>query len=238
MTTEKKIQKMFEIKDISFRFAKDKSYFFKNLSIAFDSGKMHFIRGKNGAGKSTLFRLLQGNSTQQEQVSGDLEISGVKYQLEKRDRIDEVRLVHQKFDNMLADQFSFDDNMRFAAIAQYPKFRSLPDYKPVPDFLKQFGIDHTKPVKLLSGGQRQILAILMVLQKPTKILLLDEPTAALDDQNTNMVMEFLSELVRTTDLIILMICHDKELVQRYARDGYLELVVDQETGLRSIETRT
>ena len=76
---------------------------------------------------------------------------------------------------------------------------------------------------------------MMALVKPTRVLLLDEPTAALDEQNTNMVMEFLAELVRSTGLIVLMICHDKELVDRYARDGYFEILVAQETGLRSIE---
>jgi len=235
MTIHKILKKTLELKDLCFRFAKDKPFFFKDLSIVFDSKTINFVRGKNGAGKSTLFRLLQGNITQQEQVAGSIQISDTSYQLETHDHIDGVRLVHQKFDSMLADQFSFDDNMRFAGIARYPKLASLPDCAPLPDFLQRFGIDHTKPVKLLSGGQRQILAILMVLQKPTKVLLLDEPTAALDEQNTNMVMEFLAELVRTTDVIIIMICHDKELVLRYARDGYCELRVDQDTGLRSIE---
>ena len=82
-----------------------------------------------------------------------------------------------------------------------------------PDFLKEFNIPLNVPVENLSGGQRQILSILMCLQKPTSILLLDEPTAALDTKNAQLVMSLLKTLQQEKNMLILMICHDPELLE-------------------------
>ena len=75
----------------------------------------------------------------------------------------------------------------------------------------------------------------MSLQKPTRVLLLDEPTAALDDKNAKMVMGFLETLLQSTDLTILIICHDKELVEKYAHDYYFEIKVHEKNNHRTIE---
>src|SRR5581483_218231 len=85
-------------------------------------------------------------------------------------------------------------------------------------------IDMTTPAHLLSGGQRQILAIMMALQKPTRVLLLDEPTAALDNDNAQQVMAFLENITAELNLITLIICHDKELVVTYGHHSCYELV--------------
>jgi ABC-type lipoprotein export system ATPase subunit len=91
---------------------------------------------------------------------------------------------------------------------------------------------------MLSGGQRQILAILMALQKSASILLLDEPTAALDDKNSSMVMSFLNELLATDkNLTVLIICHDKELVDTYAHSQYHQIEVHDDN-TRTIELKT
>ena len=93
--------------------------------------------------------------------------------------------------------------------------------------------DYDKPVSLLSGGQRQILAIMMAIQKECGLLLLDEPTSALDSQNSETVMQFIKDLVAQTGITVLIICHDSDLVQRYASDGFYEIVVG-EKGMRKI----
>ena len=129
-------------------------------------------------------------------------------------------MVAQKFDQMLADQFTFIQ--RICSWQQlYPLLKRFSSDYNIPELIARFSINLYVPVGMLSGTNARILAILMALQKPTSVLLLDEPTAALDDKNGSMVMAFLNELLRSNkDLTVLIICHDIELVEEYARTQY------------------
>lgn len=230
-----------KIEHLNFKFNKNSAYFFTDLNLILETGKCYFLRGENGAGKSTLLRLLQGNIDPHEQVHGNIEIASHKAsfnQLSPQTHMllnTTISLVPQKFDDMLANQLSFTQNLQLANMSQYPDLTKLPAHKNIPDFIKRFNIDMNKPVHLLSGGQRQILAILMALQKNSSILLLDEPTAALDEQNAAMIMNFLTMLVTSQKLTVLIICHDKDLVTRYAQHGYFNLTLNKETDVRSLD---
>jgi ABC-type lipoprotein export system ATPase subunit len=233
-------QKVLKIKNVSFKFNAQSPFFFKNLSVDFAMGTMHIIRGQNGVGKSTLLKILQGKLNVGEQLSGTFCFGADSFQVDSDKKIDQtcfkhVALVQQKFDLMLADQFSFTHNLQCANMPEFPTLGRLPEHKSLPELIQRFGIDINKPVKFLSGGQRQILAILMALQKVPSVLLLDEPTATLDEQNADMVMQFLTGLIASTGLTVLIICHDKELVARYAPNGYFEMSHDDVTGLRFLK---
>ncbi len=225
---------------LSFKFASQSHYFLHDVSMELEVGKLYFLRGENGAGKSTLIRLLQGCVDPGEQASGTIEIKGKQVKFDDLATgatsmvFHQVSMVPQKFDEMLANKLSFEQNLSLASMGSYPSLKGLPLHKIIPGFVERFKIDTSKPVYLLSGGQRQVLSILMALQKNASILLLDEPTAALDEQNAAMVMNFLAELVAATGLTVLIICHDKELVTRYAQHGYFELTVNRETGQRGL----
>jgi ATPase subunit of ABC transporter with duplicated ATPase domains len=72
----------------------------------------------------------------------------------------------------------------------------------------------------------------MVLQQHVDVLLLDEPTATLDEQNAEWVFEFLKALT-FKNVTLLVVCHDRELIQRYANGHHLQLEVHP-SGLRTI----
>lgn len=232
---------MLELKQVSFSFPKQTKAFFHELSVQFPSAALHFVRGQNGAGKSTLFNILRGALHAQEKVAGTIVLDGVAIKLDGGNQENlhklqsHIKLVQQNFDLMLADQLTFEENLCVARLGIYPGLEGLPERKPLPAFVERFGIPHHKPVHLLSGGQRQMLAILMALQKPTKVLLLDEPTAALDEHNAKMIMEFLRSLVEESGLTILIISHDLELVQQYAKQRYYQISVDPVTAVRSMQ---
>lgn len=235
------MKNILELRHISFRFPHQTNPFFHDLTAEFAAGALHFVRGQNGAGKSTLFNILRGAFHAQEKVAGKIILDGTLLDLDTQQAASafslqqHVKLVQQNFDLMLADQLTFEENLRVARLERYPELKGLPTLQPLPSFVERFGIPYHKPVHLLSGGQRQMLAILMALQKPTKILLLDEPTAALDAQNARMIMEFLQSLVTESGLTVLIISHDIELVQNYAKRHYYQINIDAGTGMRSIE---
>lgn len=222
-----------ELQNISFKFKSNAPDFFKNLHATFPAHAIHYIKGKNGAGKSTLFRLIQGITHPYELLEGTTIINGTPVSLfTGMPPITQIKMVPQNFDRMIANQFSFIQNLQFANMPAYPSVQPLPAYKPLPPFLDRFGINLHQPVSLLSGGQRQILAILMALQQPTDILLLDEPTAALDEKNSQLTMAFLHDLIHSSPITIIIISHDRELIDTYATAGYYELSVDPTTQSR------
>lgn len=218
------------IKNLTFSFPEIAAPLFNRCSLRFTDNRLHFIRGKNGSGKSTLFRIIRGMIYNGEHIEGTVTIGKTTYLLNDEDHRRElshtVRLVAQKFDRMIADQFSFTQNLQLATMPHYPHIETFSDDYRIPDLIKRFGINFDVPAGNLSGGQRQILAILMALQKPTSILLLDEPTAALDSKNGGMVMSFIQELLSVNkDLTILIICHDRDLVEQYADKEYYQIKV-------------
>ncbi len=228
-----------KIEQLTFKFHNQSNYFFHNISLRFEANQLHFIQGKNGSGKSTFFRILQGKIYDNERLEGTLYVNNQKYaisnsQFNNKKLTQYIKMVQQKFDTMIADQFTFEQNLQLAQLATYPGLKTLPTNNPFEHILKQFAIDKKKPAHLLSGGQRQILTILMVLQKPTHILLLDEPTAALDEKNAQIVLQFLTFLSQSMGLTILIISHDKELIKTYAQSKYIE-IQEHEHGIRTIQ---
>lgn len=188
-----------KIKDLNFKHHKQAPDFFKNLSIELEEGRIHALHGKNGVGKSVLLHLLN-------------------------EQFNETVMMSQQFDQLLVGPFNFVENMQFANLERFPSpFSRLQAPQMHTSLLEKFHIDLTIPIHKLSGGQRQILALLMKLQKKTKILLLDEPTATLDEQNATMVFEFLKSLEGMTMLIV---CHDQELMNRYTTGKKLRLDID------------
>lgn len=227
------------IKNLSFKFDKHAlQFFFHNVTINFTPNTIHFVQGDNGVGKSTFFNILQGTISKDAFLEASLQLDSHEFKarnnLLPEKFIHQVHTVQQNFDNMIAPQFTFMENLQLANLPKYPKLQALP-YATLFDVIASLGIDPHKPASLLSGGQRQLLAILMALQKTTKLLLLDEPTATLDKKNADLVMKCLFKLAHDLKVTMLIICHDTELVNRYAPEHSFIMRAMQD-GTRVIDT--
>jgi ABC-type glutathione transport system ATPase component len=207
------------IKNLSFKFdIKDKNYFFKDILLACIPHTINTVVGDNGVGKSTLFSILRGNTSVDTYLEGSMDIGAYSYQASENrfppHVTKHIHLVGQNYDAMLAPHFNFMENLQGASFGTYPALSFLP--QPVLfDVIKQMQINVRIPVYKLSGGQRQLLAICMALQKPTEILLLDEPTATLDVNNAHLIMRCIQLLAKELKITVLVICHDPELVKQY-----------------------
>ena len=222
-----------KVKNFSLKFGKQP--LFQDITFELKKGALHTLSGKNGCGKSSLLAALRGDL--QAELKGTVEIAGVPYHISDAKGLrEQIALISQRYDEMMADQFSFLQNLAFAELICRPSFfKGFKGAPFIPEFIQRFGIDFHKPVHLLSGGQRQVLALLMALQKQPSILFLDEPTGALDLTNAKMVFQFLRALVDEFQLTALVICHDEELAASYRSGKAIQIHV-KETGLRYLSS--
>jgi len=224
------------INNLYFKFHKnDDHYFFNNIQMQLSPGTLYVVQGENGVGKSTLFSILHGGADPESFLRASVQVDDVST-LDIVDQFPEsftrqVHLVEQKYDTMLAQECSFLENLKLASMPRYPGLAPLANPQLFP-IIEKLGINLSQQVSRLSGGQRQLLAILMALQKPTRLLLLDEPTATLDRINSRMIMDFLLQLAEELNLIVMIICHDKELIDEYPKSVTMQLV-RQRTGERT-----
>lgn len=186
----------------------------KNFSFTCEKAGIYLVYGANGTGKSTLFKSILGDAVPAK-ITGSLSHEGKMFditsQFYKKYAHAHVAIVPQKYDELLAPHYTIRENLSLAQLPSFPSLFTPPPATLISPLLREIKIPLDTPVELLSGGQRQIAAIMMALQKSKKILLLDEPTATLDPVNTALVMEFLVRLQQETGILILMICHDPEL---------------------------
>jgi putative ABC transport system ATP-binding protein len=181
-------------------------------SFSFEPEKIHYIAGENGRGKTSLLQIIRGNTKAFSFLSGELHYNHKTYHLAQSDR-PSTGYVIQQYRQILIPTFTVEQNIATAQIHYYPRLSSCAQTNDLTEQLNHFSIKSTDVVEQLSGGQQQILAILLILSHHVDILLLDEPTAALDIENRNLVINFLSELVQSKKCYVIMVTHDQELLQ-------------------------
>lgn len=194
---------------------------FKNLNLEANPGDFITIIGSNGAGKSTLFNIINGKITPDE---GTIELNGKDItKLESFARSKWISQVYQDPTLGTAPSMLVLENLSMAMNKGKSFNLSFGlDIKNIDLFereLKNLGLGlenqlYTK-VGLLSGGQRQCLSLIMsTLQKP-EILLLDEHTAALDPQTSQVILDKTNEVINRYEIITLMITHNMQDAIKY-----------------------
>lgn len=192
----------------------------RDVSLEFAAGCSYAVVGASGSGKSTLLNLLMGGYDGYE---GSIAIDGHELRdVEAGSLYDLVSLIDQSV-------FLFDDTIR----ANVTMFRDFPD-EAVDDAVRRAGLAELVAEKgadfrcgengaLLSGGERQRVSIARALLRRTPVLLVDEATAALDNQTARAVGE---EILGLSGLTRVVVTHRLEasLLARYdevvaMRDG-------------------
>ena len=185
----------------------------KNINLTIKESDFVTVIGGNGAGKSTLMNTLAGE-TRQSQGEILVENEDVSHlTTEKR-----ARYVSRVFQDPLTGCFAnmtVAENLALAyGINQQLSFKlALTKQKQclLKDKLVALGVGLEKRLQdkmgLLSGGQRQAVSLMMATVRPSKILLLDEHTAALDPKMADTVMQITERLIKEYALTTLMVTH-------------------------------
>lgn len=184
------------------------------LGLNLDRGEFITVVGSNGAGKSTLFNAICGNFLLDK---GYIELDGMDITfMREHKRAAFIGRVFQDPMKGTAPNLTIEENLALS----YSRTRIGPFGKAVRkndrDFfansLAEFGMgleDRMKTkVGLLSGGQRQVVTLLMCTLVTPKLLLLDEHTAALDPATAQKVMDITHKIVKRNNLTTLMITHN------------------------------
>ena len=204
-------QSILTLDSISFGYTSEKTIL-QDLSLTISSGERIALIGHNGAGKSSLFLLLAGL---QESWQGTLSLHGEAVHPSDRVHLRKhIALVlqnsnYQLFTPSVEEEISFGlKNLGLEGEALHQRLEATLDaYELQP-------LRHTPPHQL-SEGQKKWVALASILAMEPEVLLLDEPTAALDQRYTRRIMELLSELHKVGKTIILS-THDMELASQFA----------------------
>ena len=192
----------------------------KNNNLELYPGEIVILTGQSGSGKTTLLTLIGGLRRLQKgggniQVLGH-ELAGMSDEdlIRLRRQIGFIFQAHNLFGSLSAVQ-----NVRLPlelGVGAESLLRTNADVQErAVDLLKRLGLGakiHHKPQKL-SGGQRQRVAIARALANQPRLILADEPTAALDAESAEIVLSLLKEMVRSGDRTAIVVTHDTKILE-------------------------
>ncbi|HIY34207.1 MAG TPA: ATP-binding cassette domain-containing protein [Candidatus Eubacterium faecigallinarum] len=208
---------MLELKDISKTFAKgtvNEHAALKNINLSLKKGEFVTIVGSNGAGKSTLFNMICGTYMQD---TGTITLDGsdISFMPEHK-RAKMVGRVFQDPMKGTAPNMTIEENLALAYSRAGSGFFSQAVGRKKREMFQEavskfdMGLEDRMKTKigLLSGGQRQVVTLLMCTIVTPKLLLLDEHTAALDPVTADKVMGITNSIVKENQITTMMITHN------------------------------
>lgn len=197
----------------------------RGVDLEIAKGEVHALVGANGAGKTTLCNIICGIT---DADSGAMQLSGGKHVPASVNDAEAagIRIVMQELN--LIDNLSVAENLYFGSL---PTHRGLIDFKQLFDdasvVLGDMGMDNIDPrapVRELGIGQQQLIEISRELIHPCKLLILDEPTAALTDPQIELLFEKIESL-KANGTAVIYVSHRMDEIRRIAdrvsvfRDG-------------------
>ena len=169
----------------------------QDVSFDLREGEIHALCGENGAGKSTLIKLLSGIHPHGS-YEGKFEVNGVEACFETIKDAEKAGLAVIYQELALVEEMTVAENIflgreprRWGAFIDWPRM-----YREAQALLDRFkvGLDPAAPVRSLGVGQKQLVEIIKALAKDSKILILDEPTAALAEHEVLILLDILRDL--------------------------------------------
>lgn len=207
------------MENVNKTYLRDAAYFYaiQDANLEINAGDFITIIGKSGSGKSTLLSILAGilKPTSGKVRYDQMDFSNQKeYEIAKF-RNEKIGYVGQGY--TLLPNLTVYDNIRLAASLYKKKGNWRME---IEHLLERLGIAYLKNSypKQLSGGEMRRASIARALVNRPQIILADEPTGDLDEQNTKIVLELFYHLSKK-GMAVIMVTHDKDALE-YANRKY------------------
>jgi putative ABC transport system ATP-binding protein len=204
----------------------------RDISIDIAPGEVVALRGPSGSGKTTLLNVIacildpSGGSMS---LDGEVVFDGkwLRHDL-RRLRLEKIGFIFQ-FHNLLPFLNAIDNVALVLQLAGYEPADARKRAVDLLDYLEVGRRKHAFPAKL-SGGEAQRVAIARALANRPRIILADEPTAALDSKRAQIVMDLLRKLAVDQNAAVIAVTHDEKIFDRFdrmfmLRDGQLDDIV-------------
>jgi putative ABC transport system ATP-binding protein len=193
-----------------------------DINLEINAGEIVIMTGPSGSGKTTLLTLMGGLRSAQE---GSLEILGEQICGANKNKLTQLRrnigYIFQAHNLMTF--LSVKENVRMSLELHDKFFSQDMDAKAI-EMLEAVGLGNRVDYypENLSGGQKQRVAIARALVSHPKIVLADEPTAALDKKSGRDVVELMQNLAKEQGCTILLVTHDNRILDIADRIVYME----------------
>lgn len=208
------MQKIIEIKKLSVHYGQTEAL--QDVSFAIEKGDFVGLAGPNGAGKTTLIKAILGLLPVSK---GKIELFG-----KAKERFNDwgkIGYLPQKFQTINAlFPATVDEVVVLGLLSQkkFPKRITTSDKNKVDAILQELGIPKLKNKMLfeLSGGQQQKVLLARALISHPELLILDEPSTALDPQSRESFFQLVKKMNKQNGIAVLLITHDTGYVGQYA----------------------
>ena len=202
------------LKNISYRYEKNKEFAIKNLNLQIQPGDFISIIGESGSGKTTLLNLLMGLIKPTDGIvkTDDLDIEeNLDFWRSKIGYVPQnIYMLDESIKKNIA--FGKDENEIFdQKIVEVCKKVKIHDF--IKSLKNQYDEVIGQDASRISGGQKQRIALARALYKDPKLLILDEPTSAMDDDTAGEIMGTLKDLNKT--MTIIQVTHKKNFNNFY-----------------------
>ena len=226
-----------EVKNMKKSYGKDGSYIqvLKGISTGVEQGQMCVIQGTSGSGKSTFLNCIGGMDTLD---SGSIKVDGKEIVGLKQEKLSDYRRENLGF---IFQFYNLVPNLTVKENIQVCEYLSKQPLD-MEELLETLGLtEHqNKFPSQLSGGQQQRCAIARALIKNPKLLLLDEPTGALDSKTSRDILILLEEINKKYGTTMLLVTHNnsiKNMVHKVIiiKDGQISKEYENETRIPAAE---
>ena len=213
----------------------------KGVETDLDLGEICLLIGNNGVGKTTLIKSILNQTPV---LEGNIFIDGKKVEtLANKEIAEKVAVVFSK--SQIPANYTLTDLVALGKYIHYPYYFELSadDKDEVDEIIESLNLNHYRnfPLQKLSDGNLQKAFIGRALAQNSPMIILDEPTTHLDEENKIIILKLLRKLAKTQNKLILFSSHDWRLSKEFAdkiwlvNDGILDAGITEDILLKHDE---